>query len=203
MHISAWMESDLLTWWSHPEHLSEIQDAFWTPYAETTCDSLRKSISWVTWGSIMIPPGNFKQPHGNFYVSCIAILRTPSKLSLSFFFFIFKRFWWCCEACGILLSQPGSNPCSLQSPLVRVLTPGLPGKSHKLFSYLQPSALLFWWMVRASWRRAWWHTPVFVLGEPPWKEDPGGLQSMGLQRVRRDWATEHSTAQGLPTRRWW
>ena len=97
----------------------------------------------------MIPPGNFKQPHGNFYVSCIAILRTPSKLSLSFFF-IFKRFWWCCEACGILLSQPGSNPCSLQSPLVRVLTPGLPGKSHKLFSYLQPSALLFWWMVRAG-----------------------------------------------------
>ena len=53
----------------------------------------------------MIPPGNFKQPHGNFYVSCIAILRTPSKLSLSFFFFIFKRFWWCCEACGTQAHQ--------------------------------------------------------------------------------------------------
>ena len=26
-------------------------------------------------------------------------------------------------------------------------------------------------------------------GESPWTEDPGGLQSMGLQRVRHDWAT--------------
>ena len=25
----------------------------------------------------------------------------------------------------------------------------------------------------------------------PWTEDPGGLQSTGLQRVRRDLATEH------------
>ena len=24
----------------------------------------------------------------------------------------------------------------------------------------------------------------------PWAEEPGGLQSMGLQRVRHDWATE-------------
>ena len=27
--------------------------------------------------------------------------------------------------------------------------------------------------------------------EIPWTEEPGGLQSMGLQRVRRDGATEH------------
>ena len=27
--------------------------------------------------------------------------------------------------------------------------------------------------------------------EIPGTEDPGGLQSMGLQRVRHDWATEH------------
>ena len=26
----------------------------------------------------------------------------------------------------------------------------------------------------------------------PWREEPGGLQSMGSQRVRHDWATEHS-----------
>ena len=29
----------------------------------------------------------------------------------------------------------------------------------------------------------------------PWTEEPGGLQSMGLQRVRHDWATKHSTEQ--------
>ena len=27
-----------------------------------------------------------------------------------------------------------------------------------------------------------------------WTEEPGGLQCMGLQRVRHDWATKHSTA---------
>ena len=28
--------------------------------------------------------------------------------------------------------------------------------------------------------------PVFLLGESPWTERPGGLQSMGLQRDRHD-----------------
>ena len=28
----------------------------------------------------------------------------------------------------------------------------------------------------------------------PWTEEPGGLQSIGLQRVRHDWATKHFTA---------
>ena len=28
----------------------------------------------------------------------------------------------------------------------------------------------------------------------PWTEEPGGLQSMGLQRVGYDWVTKHSTA---------
>ena len=27
----------------------------------------------------------------------------------------------------------------------------------------------------------------------PWTEEPGELQSMGLQKVRYDWATEHSS----------
>ena len=25
----------------------------------------------------------------------------------------------------------------------------------------------------------------------PWTEEPGGLQSMGLQRIGHDWVTEH------------
>ena len=33
----------------------------------------------------------------------------------------------------------------------------------------------------------------------PWTEDPGGLQSMGLQRVGHNWATEHTTlTKNLP-----
>ena len=34
--------------------------------------------------------------------------------------------------------------------------------------------------------------------EIPWTEEPGGLQLMGLQRVRHDWATKpHQTAAGM------
>ena len=29
--------------------------------------------------------------------------------------------------------------------------------------------------------------------ETPWTEEPGGLESMQLQRVEHDWATKHST----------
>ena len=32
----------------------------------------------------------------------------------------------------------------------------------------------------------------FLPGESPWTEEPGGFQSMGLQRVGHDWATKHS-----------
>ena len=45
--------------------------------------------------------------------------------------------------------------------------------------------------VRETWVRslgwedllAWQPTPAFMPGEPPWTEEPGGLQSMGSQRV--------------------
>ena len=45
-----------------------------------------------------------------------------------------------------------------------------------------------------SWR-AWPPTPVFLPGECPWTEESGGLQSMGSQRVKHDWATKHSIVQ--------
>ena len=48
------------------------------------------------------------------------------------------------------------------------------------------------WIRRIPWRRAWQPTPVFLPGEPPWTEEPGGLQSIGLQRVRHDWAHTHT-----------
>ena len=39
---------------------------------------------------------------------------------------------------------------------------------------------LFWW------RRKWQPTPVFLPGEFDGTEEPGGLQSMGSQRVGHD-----------------
>ena len=37
------------------------------------------------------------------------------------------------------------------------------------------------WVRKIPWSRAWQPTPVFLPGESPWTEEPGGLQSMGLQ----------------------
>ena len=34
--------------------------------------------------------------------------------------------------------------------------------------------------------RAWQPTPVFLPGESPWTEGPGGLQSMESQRIGHD-----------------
>ena len=31
----------------------------------------------------------------------------------------------------------------------------------------------------------------------PWTEEPGRLQSKGLQRVRHNWATKHNVTQGF------
>ena len=39
---------------------------------------------------------------------------------------------------------------------------------------------------KIPWRRGWQPTPVFLPGESPWTEEPGKLQSIRLQRVRRD-----------------
>ena len=42
------------------------------------------------------------------------------------------------------------------------------------------------WVRKIPWRREWLPTPVFLPGESPWTEEPGGLQSLGLQRVGHD-----------------
>ena len=39
--------------------------------------------------------------------------------------------------------------------------------------------------------KAWQPSPVFLPGKSPWTEEPGGLQSVGSQRVGHDWATKH------------
>ena len=44
------------------------------------------------------------------------------------------------------------------------------------------------WVGKIAWRRKWEPTPVFLPGEPLWTEEPGGLQSIGSQRVWHDWS---------------
>ena len=42
------------------------------------------------------------------------------------------------------------------------------------------------WVEKIPWRREWRATPVFLPGRIPWTEEPGGLPSMGSQRVGHD-----------------
>ena len=53
---------------------------------------------------------------------------------------------------------------------------------------------VLYWVGKISWRRAWQPIPIYLPGESPWTGEPSGLQSMGSQRVRHDYATKHSTA---------
>ena len=48
------------------------------------------------------------------------------------------------------------------------------------------------WVGKSPWRRKWQPIPVFLPGKIPWTEEPGRLQSMGLQRVGHDWANERT-----------
>ena len=36
------------------------------------------------------------------------------------------------------------------------------------------------WVGKIPWRREWQPIPVFLPGQSPWTEEPGGLKSMGL-----------------------
>ena len=45
---------------------------------------------------------------------------------------------------------------------------------------------------KIPWRMEWQPTPVFLSRESSWAEELGGLQFMGTQRVRHDWATKHT-----------
>ena len=53
------------------------------------------------------------------------------------------------------------------------------------------------WIGKISWRRAWQPTQVFLPGESPWTEKPGGLQSMWSQKVRHSWAQSVSLVAPL------
>ena len=54
---------------------------------------------------------------------------------------------------------------------------------------------------KIPWRREWQPTPVFLPGESHGQEEPGRLQSMGLQRVRHSWVTKHTDTCPLPPKR--
>jgi len=101
------------------------------------------------------------------------------------------------SACNV--ADPGLIPGSGKSPGERMGYP-LQYSWASLVAQMvkKPPAVWETWVRSLGWedrrRRAWQPTPVFLPGESPWTEEPGRLQSMGLQRIRHHWATRHSTA---------
>ena len=48
------------------------------------------------------------------------------------------------------------------------------------------------------------HYSIIAWRIPPWTEEPGGLQSIGSQKVRHDWATKHNMdlVKNFPSLMW-
>ena len=71
---------------------------------------------------------------------------------------------------------------------------GFPGGSDGKEPIKNPSAVgetgFNPWVGKIPWMQAWQSTPVFLPGEAPWTEEPGELQSTGLQRVGQNWVTK-------------
>ena len=53
--------------------------------------------------------------------------------------------------------------------------------------------------LQIPWRRKWQTPPVFLPGEIPWTEEPGGLQSTGSQRVGHKWNDSACTEKEMVT----
>ena len=97
----------------------------------------------------------------------------------------------------MFVKQPKSGLCSLQHVGMKG---GFPGSSAGKESSCNAGDLdlipgFAPCIRKVPWRRAWQPTPVFLPGESPRTEEPGGLPSMGSQRVGQDRMSKLSTAQ--------
>ena len=99
-----------------------------------------------------------------------------------------------------MLSVPDVSKRQSYSP-VGVFFMSYPDFTVKFISYF--------WQMFISYPH--WYREVILMGKEmathsstlawriPWTEESGGLQSMGSQGVRHNWATRHSTAQWFPS----
>ena len=96
----------------------------------------------------------------------------------------------CCRVCQAIVVAL-RLPYALMLPDVHQ---GFPGGSDGKESTCNVEDLgLIPGLGRFPWRRVWQPTPVFLPEESSRMEEPGGLQSMGSQRVGHDWVTSTHT----------
>ena len=80
----------------------------------------------------------------------------------------------------------GHNPVTEQQRHYFGLPGGTSGKEPACQCWRRKRLLLDAWVRKIPWGRAWQPTPAFLPREFPWTEDPGRLQSVGLQRVEHN-----------------
>ena len=98
--------------------------------------------------------------------------------------FIFINFPWILFLINFYLFFTYSHLWINRAPLVAQMVKNLPAMWETWVWSLH-------W--EDPWRRAWQTTPVFLPGESPWTEEPGGVQSTVSHRVGHDWVTKDTT----------
>ena len=95
---------------------------------------------------------------------------------------------WQWKLWSLLLWNQKSQTSNYLSPITYYVLPRwLSGKESACQCRRHERLRFNPWVRKIIWRRKWQPTPVFLPGESPWTEEPGGLQSMGSQRVRNSW----------------
>ena len=94
--------------------------------------------------------------------------------------------------------MPGSGSCPEEGYLLQYSWASLVAQNVKYLPKTQET-----WVQSLSWEDPLeegmaTHSGILAW-RIPWTEEPGRLQSMGLQSVRHDWATKHSIPQGIPS----
>ena len=97
--------------------------------------------------------------------------------------------------------------CCLWGPTESDTTEAMQQQQHSMFwaslvaqLAKNPSAMWETWVQSLVWEdpleEGMAVHPSILAWRIPWTEEPGGLQSMGLQRIRHDWATKHTLFLG-------
>ena len=85
---------------------------------------------------------------------------------------------------GLVLREANPLPGGMHVSIPKDTERNLKPLSLSLSLSLSPLSLSIY--IYLPWKRAWQPTPVFLPGESLWTEESGGLQSMGLHRVRHN-----------------
>ena len=131
---------------------------------------------------------------------CFAIARPP-QLSCSVFI---PLGWTCKSQCKSSSSFPARNRLLSLKANINLWCDRV---THLGFKEIFSPWWLRWWRIclqcgrprfypwvgKIPWWRAWQPTPAFLTGQSPWTEEPGGLQSLGSQRVGHDGVADTHT----------